>query len=733
MVLDRIARLTFLLTLAQVACQGGAAPSGLPTGTLVEAGAGGQGSARSGAKGGSQAGTGGASAAVGGTSATTGKDLGGSGGRPAAQGGAGGQASTAFEALPAAIYVAKVKSLLTGLVATADEVARVEHDPKALRELIAQWQERPEYETRMIDFFTTAFQQGDVTAAMINNATPFEQGEIDARVIANMRESFGRTAMQLVKEGAPFTEVLTTRRFMLTPALMVAMTWLEERQSGDHGGVNDALNNALGDAITYTLQADQTIPLADSLNPQSPNFLKFYSAQVAAASGDCHKPIVVDTKDNRLTLYTATFGETLMGFFMGHAFGSGLCRYPAMQTVLEPSDFSTWRMMTIRKPAAGEKRTWVYELSRFRQGSELVYTKPSVGFYTTPAFLYTWQTNDSNQARVTANQTLIVATGRRFDGTLSAKPVSEAAIDPKHTPAGSDCYGCHVTMDPMRQYFRTSFSYYFGLQDNQAELAKPGVFAFDGHSHMGADIAELGQSLAASDRFALGWVHKLCTFATNAVCDPSGSNLAEPSDPELKRLVAGFRDSHYDWNHLVQELFSSPLVTYAEQTATTLARGMSSPVAKRSHLCELLDLRLGLQDSCGRAALPNSSSGDPVKTIATVLPSDSYSRGQTAPTLANDPGLFFFSGVENICAALASRVVDAQSGTSKWQSADATAAIAGMVHDLMGLLAPRDQAAIDILRKHEQDARAQGATATQALRSTFVVACMSPSVVGVGQ
>lgn len=638
-----------------------------------------------------------------------------------------------FEPLPPAVYTTKVKSLLTGLAPSADEIAKVERDPDALRALIADWQKLPQYETRMIDFFTTAFQQGDVTAALINAATPFEQGELDPRVIANMRESFGRTVMQLIKEGEPFTSVLTTRRFMLTPALMVAMTWLDERQSGDNGGVNDALNNELGNAITYTLQGDAPMALDESTAPQSDNFLKFYSAQVAAASGDCHKPIVVDTQNNRLTLYTLTFGETLMSFFMGQSFASGLCRYPARETVLAESDFNTWRMMTIRAPKSGEKRTWLYELARFRTGSELVFTKPHVGFYTTPAFLYTWQTNSSNQARVTVNQTLITAVGRRFDGTLTAKPVSDAAIDTKHAAVGSDCYGCHVTMDPMRQYFRSTFSYYGGLQDDKAVLAKPMVFAFDGDSHMGAGIAELGEALARSDRFALGWVHKLCVLANSAVCDPSGSNLSEPSDPELMRIAQAFRDDHYDWNHMVQELFSSPLVTYARETETVRARGMTFPVAKRTHLCKLLDYRLGLSDVCGLSALPSSNSGDPVKTIASVLPADSYARGQTAPTLANDPGLFYYAGVENLCAALSTRVVDGQNGTGKWKSSSTSAAISSMVHDLMGLSAPRDRAVIELLTQHEADARKDGASATDALRSTFMLACMSPAVVGVGQ
>ncbi|MET0388766.1 MAG: hypothetical protein ABW321_22530 [Polyangiales bacterium] len=634
-----------------------------------------------------------------------------------------------LEPLPPAVYVAKVKSLLTGLVATEEEIARVERDPEALRGLITRWQALPEYATRMVDFFTTAFQQGDVTAPLINAATSFQQGEIDARVIANMRESFGRTAMQLVQEGKPFTEVLTTRRFMLTPALMVAMTWLEERQSGDGGGVDDALNRELGDDITWTMQGDQPIGIEESTDPASPNFLKFYSSQLAAESGDCHKPIVVDTHDNRLTLYTSTFGETLMSFFMGSSFGSGFCRYPARETVLTASDFDTWHMVTIRPPNDGEKRSWVYQIPRFRRGEELVYTKPHVGFYTTPAFLYTWQTNDSNQARVTANQTLIAAVGRRFDASLSVLPVSDAAVAKEHAKPGSACYGCHITMDPMRQYFRSTFTFYYGLQQDRSERDKPGIFAFDGQTHVGADITDLGRSLAASERFAIGWVHKLCTFANSAVCDASGSNLSEPRDPEFLRIVAGFRDGGYDWNALVQDLFSSPLVTYAAQTELT----PSFPVAKKAHLCRLLDLRLGLRDVCGLRALPSTATGDPIKTIATVLPADSYSRGQTMPTLANDPGLFFYASAQNICATLAARVVDGDTPESKWRSTDTTAAVSGMVHTLMGLQPPGDSEVVALLNEHVVAARGEGASATDALRSAFMLACMSPSVVGVGQ
>jgi hypothetical protein len=637
-------------------------------------------------------------------------------------------ATQQFEALSPGVYTAKVKGLLTGLAASADEIARVTADPAALKLLIADWQKTPAYESRMLDFFTMAFQQGDVTAAMIANITPYEQGFLDDRVIQNMRESFGRTALQLIKEGAPFTDVLTTRRFMLTPALMVAMTWLEERQSGDGGGFSDALNNKLGPSAHYTMQADEMIPLEQSVDPASPNYLRFYAPQVAATTGDCRKPQLVDQND-RITLYTQTTGETMMMFFMGSRIQRGFCVYQG-RGILDPSDFSSWRMMTIRAPRAGEERTWVYEIPKFRGGTELVYPKPHVGFYTTTAFLYTWQTNSSNQARVTANQTLIAAVGRKFDGSWNAKPASEQALDKGHAQPGSDCYNCHVSMDPMRQYFRNSLSLFWGLQEDRAQQAMPGVYAFDGQTKLGTGIADLGQTLAASERFAIGWVHKLCTWANSAVCDPAGDNTREPSDPEFLRVVQGFRQSKYDFNALVRELFSSPLVTYASDTATSKALGIAIPVAKRAQLCRQWDLRLGLDDVCGLRALPSTDSGDAIKTIATVLPADSYSRGQTVPTLANDPGLFFFAGVENACAQLAARVVDA--GNNKFKSSEAPKAIADMVHGFMGLATPRDQQPIAILTEHFEAARATGVSPSDALRSSFVLACMAPSNVSVG-
>lgn len=627
----------------------------------------------------------------------------------------------AFAPLTPAAYVAKVKGLLTGDPATADEVSRVESAPESLQTLIAEWQKSPGYRRRMLSFFTMAFQQGDVTAAMILNASPFQQGPLDPRIIQNMRESFGRTALALVESGAPFTEVLTTRRFMVTPALALALAWLDERQSGDGGGVADALNEELGPAARYEMLPDEQIPLDQSTNPAHENFLRFHSPQVAAATGDCRKPIVVNG-ENRLTLYTLTLGETLMNFILGRPFSEAFCRYPARENIFGARDFDTWRMVTLRKPRAGERPTRVYEIGRLRAAEELVLERPYVGFYTTPAFLYTWQTNSSNQARVTINQTLIVATGQRFDGSHRATPTSTAALDSKHAAPDTPCYGCHIAMDPMRQFFRGTYTLFWSLQRDKKQTALPMSFVLSNVAHAASDISALGQSLAKSPRFAAAWTEKLCMWANGAWC----------SDPELERVAAVFADSGYDWNTLVRALFSSPVVTYAAPTEMAASQGVALSVLKRDQLCQLWDQRLGLTDVCGLRALPSAEGNDAVRTIATVLPSDSYSRGQLVPTLASEPGLFFFSSVENACRALSQRVVDAPRGMALFDSQQVEVALDNMVQRLMGLTPPTSSEARQLLADHFANAEASGATPTVALRSTFVLACQSPSTVIAG-
>ncbi len=388
------------------------------------------------------------------------------------------------------------------------------------------------------------------------------------------------------------------------------------------------------------------------------------------------------------------------------------------------ADYANWRPVTIRQPKAGEATTQATDTATVTSGDTLILNTPRQGFFTTPAFFAGWQTNTGNQARVTINQTLITALNHAFDGGLSIAPPSLAAVDAEHAPPTSSCYACHIDLDPMRQFFRNTYTVHYSVQKDPNEKAILGMFAFDGVSMTSTDgIYDLGTQLASHPLLASAWVEKVCTYATDAYCDPT--------DPEFVRIVALFK-SNYAFNAMVQEVFASPLVTYASATQSTTQNGENFAVTKRDHLCPLLSNRLGITDVCG--LLPTTTVPAALKTakiIAGVLPANGYSRGAVLPVLANDPTLFYRSGVENICAAIAGMLVNASG--SDYMSSDPNTAIANVAHQLMGLTAADDATPLALLHAHYDAALKTGAAAGDALKSTFVAGCLSPAVVGIGQ
>jgi hypothetical protein len=121
------------------------------------------------------------------------------------------------------------------------------------------------------------------------------------------------------------------------------------------------------------------------------------------------------------------------------------------------------------------------------------------------------------------------------------------------------------------------------------------------------------------------------------------------------------------------------------------------------------------------------------------LPSDGYGRGSTAPVLPNQPSLFYRAGTENVCASIAGSVIDVATskqtaGVTYWSSTDPNTAIAAFVGEIMGLVPsdPRAAPATSILTSHFTTAMQQGATASNALKSTFIAACLAPSAVSIG-
>jgi hypothetical protein len=627
-----------------------------------------------------------------------------------------------------------VKNLLVGLPPTDAEVTAVANDRAALAPLIDGWMQLPEYTQKMQVFFGLAFQQTQITANDLADQSYPRQIDANAStrtaLTQNVKESFARTVIELVSEGAPFTETMTTHRFMLTPALMELYAFLDVWQVDDAGDVTDRFHDANRTATITVEAAKGPIPIADTVNPASPNYLHFYDPDVGdpkMGAGCTEDPITLPARAD--TLHFLLFGA-LVG--RKSSDGTTCQQYPGGATApqLTGTDFTTWKMVTIRPPAAGESRTNFYDLPTLRNASELVITAPRVGFFSTPAFFANWQTNTSNQMRVTINQTLIVSTGASVDGTDSTVPSSTPGLDPTHASSGA-CLACHQTLDPTRSILAATYSWNYHDQTDPAFANQKGLFAFQGVQKQLTSADDLGATLASHPLFPTAWVQKLCYYANSSACSVT--------DPEFLRVAGVFKSSGYSWNALVKELFASPLTTHATPTVTASKIGDVVAVARRDHICAALNDRLGFTDICGLDALLPVPAKTVIPEIVAGLPSDGYGRGANAPVLPNEPTLFYRAGMENICEAVAALVVDTPAasqrpGAKQWSGASPDAAIADFVGTVMAL-PPSDARAAPattILRAHFDAAVKSGASATAALRSTFVAACLAPSAVSIG-
>jgi hypothetical protein len=184
---------------------------------------------------------------------------------------------------------------------------------------------------------------------------------------------------------------------------------------------------------------------------------------------------------------------------------------------------------------------------------------------------------------------------------------------------------------------------------------------------------------------------------------------------------------------------SSPITTNTSETRTWAKNNEVIAVARRDHLCAQLNNRLGFIDICQLDEANQTGAKTPIAQIVSGMPSDGYGRGGVIPVLPNQPTLFYRGGLENICVQVAAQVIDAkanpkQPGVKMWSSAQPDAAIADFVATVMGLTASDDRTApvTAALTTHFSAAKTAGATSTDALRSTFVAACLSPSFIGIG-
>lgn len=604
-----------------------------------------------------------------------------------------------FEPSPVESALTKVKALINGQPPTADELRQVSADPASLRALVDGWTAGPDFdpafERKLAGFLQVALQQK-------LHEQPREQFDVLRQsrtyrplVQSILEESFVRTALDIVQRGAPFTQIATTRRFMLTTANLAFLRYVEQTAE-ERVAIH-----------TYSPHAE------DAALPSLADEIESRTWAVVGLERACQ------VQQFRVL-------DLMLGVAANQGCRTLQANLPQPTGRLAPEDFTDWRLVELVRGANAEGLPDItfYDVPALRAVEDRMKVGlPRVGFFSSQAFFANWKTNVDNQFRVTTNQTVLTA----LHATFSSGEPTPAAVDeddpdngiPREHVDDETCYGCHKHMDPMRLYFAQHFTVNYQAPNASAgqllyQPTPPRGFAFLGEVEEGGNLYSLGRYLADHPRFAVAWAQKLCHYANSAPCDES--------DPAFTAIVDRFRQG-YDLRGLIVDLLSSPLVTGLEETATWAEGGPTISITRRNHLCALLDARTGSDDICARGQ---------VSRVIGLIPEDDFARGAAAPTQPARPSGFHFAAAEAVCEALAQVTVTGANPLFSFR--DPQTALDNVVDRLMALPPehPRRAEVLAALQGHYAEATAAGNAPREALRSAFTVACLSPDVMGMG-
>jgi len=640
-----------------------------------------------------------------------------------------------FEALTRDAALTKVKTFLTGLAPDEAEFAAYRDDPAALAGLIDAFLETDAWKSRQLELFRLVFQQrtdGDDLGTYLKFTNNAQYGRAQKKsglpLSDYIEQSFALTARDIVESRRPFTETITTRTFMLNVPLMALLAHMDARPANDlNQRAPSWLEKAYPDA-TVAYVKDRTIPWSDSIDPASPDFLHF--SVPAAPNGNLR--LCANALDQTYTGFRAFDQVWLSELGLP---GNDFCWTMSPTPSLFTTEDRAFRPVTLRIARPGENRTLFWDIDALRRATELALGVEYVGFLGSLGFLGTFTTNDSNEYRVTTNQALIVALGQTFTAANANVPADDSNVDEAHATPGTACYGCHRTLDPMRDFYRQSYTYFgserTGFRGNESIPGDASFATGDAEPVTGRGVGDFAAALAAHTDFAVAWARKLCGLANALPC-------AE-GDPELAAAAEEFRRSGYDFKVLLRAVLTTPSVTYSGETATSRETGMSVGAALRDDFCRRLENRLGLVDACAVNDTLDAPAGirNEIRGYAASIPGIVYGRGDVQPDMPTSPTQFSTAAAERLCERLAGRFFGSGAGVTAsplFSPAQRGEAIDAFVHRLMALSStdPRAAELKSVLDEHWDEVLAGKNSASLALQSTFVLSCTSPLVTGIG-
>ena len=376
-------------------------------------------------------------------------------------------------------YLAKIKNILIGLPPTDQEVAAVTSGgDSALSTLVDTWMTGTQtaspggptyaelYQSKMLAFFQNAFQQTQIVTTDFWN-------QIRSRA----------TSARTLLTSKPGGDVRPDSSGAERTGRPVQSVDVDEQVHDDDGaqGVLRLRGRLRPErsSIRVSPEPESSIPSPRPIQPErctSPP--PGPTIPAPCTSSTRRSSLRRASADLRLATRVCTPAFTLYGILEGQYpkdLNGCTAKGPGFYVA---SDNSDWTMVTISQPAKGTTAPPVpyYDLKNLRAGganaTQMVLNRPYVGFFTTPAFFANWLTNNSNQMRVTTNQSLIVALGKGLDGTDTTKPQvdpTQYGLDTTHATPGSPCITCHWLLDPTREIFANTFTWYYGYGPRAAE------------------------------------------------------------------------------------------------------------------------------------------------------------------------------------------------------------------------------------------------------------------------
>ena len=174
---------------------------------------------------------------------------------------------------------------------------------------------------------------------------------------------------------------------------------------------------------------------------------------------------------------------------------------------LQASDFEDWRLVDLQSGGNGPLFSNMNAIRNIADGGSIQLKIPRPGFFNTLGFQFRFPTNDANDFRSLASETLVVATNRIFEAGDQTVEGDLSALDDAHAGPDTACYLCHRLLDPIRETFKTQYDLFYRF--NPEGTVNKSEFAFQDHKGRSEDLPEFALTLSQHPLFSVGWTGKL--------------------------------------------------------------------------------------------------------------------------------------------------------------------------------------------------------------------------------